>query len=503
MSKLKTKRKSRGGPITSTQRDFGDINLDNIIYTSRDERVFNRHLEVAIELSRKNSAIQDLQVTKKADPVRPLDQPSSPFSSPDGSSQEPKKTDVATLNQPSSSDEISQEPKKTDLATLNQPSSSDEISQENKKSDLPNISEEIVLPTKEPKGFSQDTLRMSDLSTTSEEILLPTKKRKSDDAAGDLLEKNPPKSRRILDSDDDDDFEDFQDRIDSDEDFVVSKKPPPAKKEKKNKLPRSKKNDAVDKKKKDSVSRPKSKEDSPIKPKSKAKRILKIESEDEDDIIPDLDIDEDKSKEVSLKNMPSEKKSSPVKREIKSTKKIDQDEDGDDDFNMEKDGENVKPKQIATIKPRHEQKQSPKKSSNLFKSHKKTATTTTTSYDKTAKTATKVSTAKPKDSTPIPQPSPSSSSSLGVRTRPIFQMPKWNPPAMIGKGSGNTSSPSTSLSTLKISSSSPGIRVGLSRLVNYSLGLIIFPQIIFCLFTFFNQYFNFSEMSKSNRYIPT
>merc|ERR1712223_1291986 len=89
-------------------------------------------------MSRKSSAVQDSQETKKSDPfVQPLDQPSSP--SGDGSSQETRKTDLATLNLPSSS--------------------SDELSQETKKSNLPGH---------------------SDLETTSEEIFLPpTKKRKS------------------------------------------------------------------------------------------------------------------------------------------------------------------------------------------------------------------------------------------------------------------------------------------------------------------------------------
>ena len=488
MSKLSSKKKRRTGPITSTQRDFGDVNLDNIIYTSRDEQLFQRHLEVAIEMSRKSSAIQDSQETKKSDPLQPLDQPSSP--SGDGSSQETRKTNLATLNLPSSS--------------------SDELSQEKKKSNLSlNISEEMVLPaTKDEKelksnGLSQETKKSnlpghSDLETTSEEIFLPpTKKRKSDGAQGDLIKKKnlPKKSIRILDSDDDDSsFDDFQDD-DSDEDFVMSKKPvPPAKKEKKNKLARSKKNDPIEdkKKKKDS----KSKEDSPIRPKSKSRKLLKIESEDEDDdIIPDLDEDQPKAvvskKDDSLKltvkadssnswKIMPEKKSSPVKRETrikKPVKKIESEEDDDDDFNMEKDGENVKPKQMANIinKPKQEQN-SPKKSSKLSKTSKKTAaatttTTTTTSVNKIVKTTPKVSTAaKPKDTTSVtPSPQPSPSSALGVRTRPIFQMPKWNPPAMIGKGSGNKSSPSSSFSALKISSNSPGIRVGLSRLVTQFL----------------------------------
>merc|ERR1711974_147893 len=58
-------------------------------------------------MSRKSSAVQDSQETKKSDPVvQPLDQPSP---SGDGSSQETRKTDLATLNLPSSSsDELSQ-----------------------------------------------------------------------------------------------------------------------------------------------------------------------------------------------------------------------------------------------------------------------------------------------------------------------------------------------------------------------------------------------------------
>ena len=524
MSKLSSKKKRRTGPITSTQRDFGDVNLDNIIYTSRDEQLFQRHLEVAIELSRKSSAIQDSQETKKSDPVvQPLDQPSSP--SGDGSSQETRKTDLATLNLPSSSsDELSQEKKKSNLSLniseeMVLPATKDEkelksngLSQETKKSNLPGhsdlstTSEEILLPStkkrKSDEGFSQETKKSnlpghSDLETTSEEIFLPpTKKRKSDGAQGDLIKKKnlPKKSIRILDSDDDDSsFDDFQDD-DSDEDFVMSKKPvPPAKKEKKNKLARSKKNDQVDEKKKKKDS--KSQEDSPIRPKSKSRKLLKIESEDEDDdIIPDLDEDQPKAvvskKDDSLKitvkadssnswKIMPEKKSSPVKRETrikKPAKKIESEEDDDDDFNMEKDGENVKPKQMANIinKPKKEQKESsPKKSSNLLKPTKKmaAATTPTTSVNKIVKTTPKVSTAaKPKDTTSVtPSPQPSPSSALGVRTRPIFQMPKWNPPAMIGKGSGNKSSPSSSFSALKISSNSPGIRVGLSRLVTQFL----------------------------------
>ena len=525
MSKLSSKKKRRTGPITSTQRDFGDVNLDNIIYTSRDEQLFQRHLEVAIELSRKSSAIQDSQETKKSDPIKPLDQPSSP--SGDGSSQETRKTNLATLNLPSSSsDELSQEKKKSDLSLniseeMVLPATKDEkelksngLSQETKKSNLPghsdlsSTSEEILLPStkkrKSDEGFSQETKKSnlpghSDLETTSEEIFLPpTKKRKSDGAQGDLIKKKnlPKKSIRILDSDDDDDssFDDFQDD-DSDEDFVMSKKPvPPAKKEKKNKLARSKKNDPIDEKKKKKDS--KSQEDSPIRPKSKSRKLLKIESEDEDDdIIPDLDEDQPKAvvskKDDSLKltvkadssnswKIMPEKKSSPVKRETrikKPVKKIESEEDDDDDFNMEKDGENVKPKQMANIinKPKQEQN-SPKKSSKLSKTSKKTAaatttTTTTTSVNKIVKTTPKVSTAaKPKDTTSVtPSPQPSPSSALGVRTRPIFQMPKWNPPAMIGKGSGNKSSPSSSFSALKISSNSPGIRVGLSRLVTQFL----------------------------------
>ena len=54
------------------------------------------------------------------------------------------------------------------------------------------------------------------------------------------------------------------------------------------------------------------------------------------------------------------------------------------------------------------------------------------------------------------------STALGVRSSPAaFPMPKWNPPAMVSKCS--TASPSNALSALKIDSTSPGIRVGLSR----------------------------------------
>ena len=65
MSKL-SRRGSRGGPITSTQIDGGENGDDNDEYLSREERVFKRQLEMAIEKS-KQSTEQESSKKRKND----------------------------------------------------------------------------------------------------------------------------------------------------------------------------------------------------------------------------------------------------------------------------------------------------------------------------------------------------------------------------------------------------------------------------------------------------
>ena len=67
MSKL-SRRGSRGGPITSTQIDGGENGNDNDEYLSREERVFKRQLEYAIEKSKNSTSDQDLNGKKRKNP---------------------------------------------------------------------------------------------------------------------------------------------------------------------------------------------------------------------------------------------------------------------------------------------------------------------------------------------------------------------------------------------------------------------------------------------------
>ena len=62
MSKL-SKRRPKTGPLTSTQVDGDEVSNDNEEYLSREERVFKRQLEMAIERSKISSAQDQVEAT--------------------------------------------------------------------------------------------------------------------------------------------------------------------------------------------------------------------------------------------------------------------------------------------------------------------------------------------------------------------------------------------------------------------------------------------------------
>ncbi len=88
MSKL-SKRRPKAGPLTSTQVDGDEVSNDNEEYLSREERVFKRQLEMAIERSKISSAQDQVEATSGSE------------ESEQSQSQEDKQTEPSTSSRES------------------------------------------------------------------------------------------------------------------------------------------------------------------------------------------------------------------------------------------------------------------------------------------------------------------------------------------------------------------------------------------------------------------
>ena len=461
-----------GGPITSTQID-GGVGKPEEEYMSREERVFNRQLEAAIELSKKTASEESSESSQES---------------------------IAKISRNDPAQQVSSE--KSSEGDANKSSSK-----------------------------SEETL---DLEYQSKPSLGSEKKRKLDDTDDslDIALKKKPKARKIFDDSDDDSEDEFcgmdVNDDDSDEEFTVTKKKPnkPAPKTKDKKAKEqptaSQIANAVTQDLPPSTSKVLAKEpvkikltESPVKRQSRA-NVLKITDSDDDDdlfdtklfakdnpskikssantklnkqspvkksstkkstkarIVSDDDDDDDFAGTKVETVKPKPKQKSPVKKPAKKSKakKIESDEDDedDDDFAGANNVENVKPKVQApppkakvteTKKPIPEKSlPTPKPSTPTVADKKpKAKVETKTPVAKSAPVTPKTPTSAFKSPAQVEKKTPSTPS-FGSRSSPAFHVPKWNPPAMLGRGQ-TSKSPATAISSLSINS--PGIKVGLSR----------------------------------------